>query len=178
MKRTPTGVLVKMLSLSIKAILFLFVAITAYNFFSALFKTYAAEWYSFYFENDTIASLMGSCMLFQIMFLLRFTGIRSMLLLAGGCGMAIMAIKLHMPPDAALASEFDPHYSYPSEDDAKGLIFLCAILFVEGLLYPYVVRFLNFIVVSPIKYLFSWLMRFIFGKGKIRGGSTAPTGTK
>lgn len=178
MKQTPMDILRKMLSLLVKFLLFLLVAIVAYNFFSALFEIYAAEWHSQHFENDAIASFFGSYMWFQIMFFLRFTGIRSMLLVTGGCGMAVMAIKLCTPPDAALVSEFDTHHSYPSESDVIGLIFYSAILFAEGLLYSYVVRFLNVSVVSPITYLFSWLMRFIFGKGKIRGGSTEPPDSK
>lgn len=177
-KRTPMGLLIKMLSLSAKSLLFLLVATIAYNFFCALFEIYVAEWHSQHFENDAIALFFGSCMWFQIMFFLRFTGIRSMLLVTGGCGMAVMAIKLCTPPDAALVSKFDSHHSFPSENDAIGLIFYSAILFAEGLLYPRVVRFLNFIVVSPIKYLFSRLQRFAFEKGKLRGGSTAPPGSK
>lgn len=171
-------ILRKMLSLSVKSLLFLLVAIVAYNFFSALFEIYAAEWYSQHFENDAIASFFGSYMWFQIMFFLRFTGIRPTLLVTGGCVMVVMAIKLCTPPDAVLVSEFDTHHSYPSEEDAICLIFYGAILFAEGLLYPCVVRFLNVIVVSPIKYLFSWLKRFSFEKGKIRGGSTEPPDSK
>lgn len=161
------GILRKMRSLSVKSLLFLLVAVVAYNFFSALFEIYAAEWYSQHFENDAIASFFGSCVWFQIMFFLRFTGIRSMLLVTGGCGMAVMAIKLCTPPDAALVSEFDAHHSYPSEEDAICLILYSAILFAEGILYPCVVRFLNVRVVSPITYLFSWLKRFAIEKGKI-----------
>ena len=166
MKQRPMGILIKMLFLSVKALLFLLVATIAYNFFSALFEIYAAEWYSQHFENDAIALFFGSCMWFQIMFFLRFTGIRSMLLVAGGCGMAVMAIKLCTPPDVALVIKFDSHHSFPSESDAVDLIFYSAILFAEGLLYPCVVRSLNFIVAGPIKHLFSWLQRFAFEKGK------------
>ena len=177
-KRRPVSILIKMLFLSVKPLLFLLVVIIAYNFFSALFEIYAAEWYSLHFENDAIALFFGSCMWFQIMFFLRFTGIRSTLLVAGGCGMVVMAIKLGTPPAAALVSKFDSHHSFPSESDVIGLIFYSAILFAEGLLYPYVVRSLNFIVISPIKCLFSWLQRFSFEKGKIRGGSTEPPDSK
>lgn len=163
-KRRPVSILIKMLFLSVKPLLFLLVVIIAYNFFSALFEIYTAEWYSLHFENDAIALFFGSCMWFQIMFFLRFTGIRSTLLVAGGCGMVVMAIKLGTPPAAALA-----HHSFPSESDVIGLIFYSAILFAEGLLYPYVVRSLNFIVISPIKCLFSWLQRFSFEKRQNTG---------
>lgn len=177
-QRTPMDILIKMLSLSVKSLLFLLVAIIAYNFFCALFEIYAAEWYSQHFENDAIALFFGSCMWFQIMFFLRFTGIRSMLLVTGGCGMAVMAIKLCTLPDVVIVPKFDSHHSFPSESDAIDLIFYSAILFAEGLLYPCVVRSLNFIVISPIKCLFSWLQRFSFEKGKIRGGSTEPPDSK
>ena len=112
-----------MLFFSVKPLLFLLVVIIAYNFFSALFEIYAAEWYSLHFENDAIALFFGSCMWFQIMFFLRFTGIRSTLLVVGGCGMVVMAIKLGTPPAAALVSKFDLHHSFPTESDVIGLIF-------------------------------------------------------
>ena len=178
MKRRPMSILIKMLFFSVKPLLFLLVVIIAYNFFSALFEIYAAEWYSLHFENDAIALFFGSCMWFQIMLFLRFTGIRSTLLVVGGCGMVVMAIKLGTPPAAALVSKFDLHHSFPTESDVIGLIFYSAILFAEGLLYPCVVRSLNFIVISPIKCLFSWLQRFACEKGKIRGGSTEPPGSR
>ena len=69
----------KILSISIKIILFLFVVTAAYNLLFSIIKIYNIEWYSLYFENDVIGLFMGSFFWLQIMFLLRFTGGRYIL---------------------------------------------------------------------------------------------------
>lgn len=50
----------KILSISIKIILFLFVVTAAYNLLFSIIKIYNIEWYSLYFENDVIGLFMGS----------------------------------------------------------------------------------------------------------------------
>lgn len=67
----------------------------------------------------------------------------------------VMAIKLHTPPDATVVSTLGRIGNLPSVEDIRTLCFFCAILFVEGLLFTYVVKFLNFIVVRPMKCLLS-----------------------
>lgn len=145
----------KILSISIKIILFLFVVTAAYNLLFSIIKIYNIEWYSLYFENDVIGLFMGSFFWLQIMFLLRFTGVRYILFISGGCGLVVMAIKLHTPPDATVMSALGQIGNWPSVEDVRILCLFCAILFVEGLLFKYAVKFLNFIVVRPMKSLLS-----------------------
>ena len=50
------------------------------------------KWY-LHCEHDALGLFFGSFFWLQLMFLLRFTGIRQILLLAGGCGLAILALE-------------------------------------------------------------------------------------
>lgn len=145
----------KILFISSKVILFFLVVVAAYNLLFSIIKTYNIEWYSLYFENDVIGLFMGSFLWLQIMFLLRFTGVRYILFLSGGCGLVVMAIKLHTPPDATVMSALGQIGNWPSVEDVRILCFFCTILFFEGLLFKYAVKFFNFIVVRPIKFLLS-----------------------
>ena len=67
----------------------------------------------------------------------------------------VMAIKLHTPPDATVVSTLGRIGNWPSVEDIRTLCFFCAILFIEGLLFKYAVKFLNSIVVRPMKSLLS-----------------------
>ena len=144
--------LMKILSVLGRIILFLFVIAAAYNLFFSINEIYKVEWYSLYFENDLIGLFIGSFLGLQIMFLLRFTGVRYILLVSGGYGLAVMALKLHTPPGTAAVSALGRSGSWPSVEDIRILCSFCAILFVEGLLYTYAVKLINGIVVRPIKY--------------------------
>lgn len=145
----------KPLSILRNVILFLFVVTAAYNLFFSIITIYNIEWYSLHFENDAMGLFIGSFFWLQLMFLLRFTGVRYILFVSGGCGLAIMAIKLHTQPDATVVSALGRIESWPSVKDVRVLCLFCAILFVEGLLFTSVVKFLNFIVVRPMKCLLS-----------------------
>lgn len=58
----------KILSISIKIILFLFVVTAAYNLLFSIIKIYNIEWYSLYFENDVIGLFMGSFFGYRLCF--------------------------------------------------------------------------------------------------------------
>ena len=145
----------KILFISSKAILFFLVVAAAYNLLFSIVTIYNIEWYSLHFENDGLGLFMGSFFWLQLMFLLRFTGVRYMLLVSGGCGLVVMAIKLHTPLDATVMSALGQIGNWPSVEDVRILCLFCTILFVEGLLFKYAVKFLNFIVVRPMKSLLS-----------------------
>lgn len=150
--------ILKILSLFVRAVLLLLALVVACNFFSAIIKVYTMKWY-LHCEHDALGLFLGSFFWLQLMFLLRFTGIRQILLLAGGCGLAILALKLQTPPDATAVPTPGNFENWPTPDDVKGLCFFCAFLFVEGLVFPYVVKFTNIIVVKPVKYIFSLLKK-------------------
>lgn len=148
----------KMLYLCIRVIFFLLALTVAYNFFSSIIKIYTMKWY-LHCEHDALGLFFGSFFWLQLMFLLRFTGIRQILLLAGGCGLAILALKLQTPPDATAIPAPGGFENWPSPEDVKNLCFFCAFLFVEGLVFPYVVKFTNLTVVRPLQYIFSLLKK-------------------
>ncbi len=152
------GNLMKILSVSINIILFLFVITAAYNLLFSITTIYNIEWYSLHFENDVIGLFMGSFFWLQIMFLLRFTGVRYILLVSGLCGLAVMATKLHTPPDATIVPALGQIGNWPSVEDVRILCHFCAILFIEGVLFTYAVRFINFIIIQPMKYFFQGIL--------------------
>ena len=150
--------ILKILSLFVRAVLLLLALTIAYNFFSSIIKVYTMKWY-LHCEHDAPGLFLGSFFWLQLMFLLRFTGIRQILLLAGGCGLAILALKLQTPPDATAVPAPESFKNWPSPEDVKYLCFFCAFLFVEGLVFPYVVKFTNLTVVRPLQYIFSLLKK-------------------
>lgn len=150
--------LMKILSFFIRAMLLLLALAVACNFFSSIIIVYNMKWY-LHCEHDALGLFFGNFLGLQLMFLLRFTGIRHILLFVGGCGLTILALKLQMPPDATAVPAPGSFENWPSPEDVKGLCFFCALLFIEGLVFPYVVKFTNMIVVRPIKYLLSLLKK-------------------
>ena len=148
----------KIHSLFIRAVLLLLALIVACNFFSSIIKVYTMEWYLLC-EHDAPGLFLGSFFWLQLMFLLRFTGIRQILLLAGGCGLAILTLKLQTPPDTNAVPAPGSFENWPSPEDVRGLCFFCALLCIEGLVFPYVVKFTNFTVVRPLQYIFSLLKK-------------------
>lgn len=150
--------ILKILSLFARVVLLLLALVVACNFFSSIIKVYTMKWY-LYCEHDALGLFLGSFFWLQLMFLLRFTGIRQILLLAGGCGLAILALKLQTPPDTTAVPAPGSFKNWPSPEDVKYLCFFCALLFIEGLAFPYAVKFTNIIVVKPVKYIFSLLKK-------------------
>lgn len=148
----------KILYLFIRAVLLLLALTIAYNFFSSIIKVYTMEWY-LHCEHDAPGLFLGSFFWLQLMFLLRFTGIRQILLLAGGCGLAILTLKLQTPPDTNAVPAPGSFENWPSPEDVRDLCFFCAFLFVEGLVFPYVVKFTNVTVVRPLQYIFPLLKK-------------------
>ena len=115
----------KILFISRKAILFFLVVAATYNLLFSIVTIYNIEWYSLHFENDGLGLFMGSFFWLQLMFLLRFTGVRYMLLVSGGCGLVVMAIKLHTPPDATVMSALGQIGNWPSVEDVRILCHFC-----------------------------------------------------
>lgn len=148
----------KILYLFIRAVLLLLALTIAYNFFSSIIKVYTMKWY-LHCEHDALGLFLGSFFWLQLMFLLRFTGIRHILLFVGGCGLAILALKLQAPSDATAVPAPGSFENWPSPEDVRGLCFFCALLFIEGLVFPYVVKFTNLTVVRPLQYIFSLLKK-------------------
>lgn len=58
----------KILSVSINIILFLFVITAAYNLLFSITTIYNIEWYSLHFENDVIGLFMGSFFGYRLCF--------------------------------------------------------------------------------------------------------------
>ena len=110
-------------------------------------------------EYEVLGLFFGSFFWLQLMFLLRFTGIRHILLFVGGCGLAILALKLQTPPDTNAVPAPGSFENWPSPEDVRELCFFCAFLFVEGLVFPCVVKFTNLTVVRPLQYIFSLLKK-------------------
>ena len=150
--------ILKILSLFIRVVLLLLALAVACNFLSSIIKVYTMEWY-LHCEYEALGLFFGSFFWLQLMFLLRFTGIRHILLFVGGCGLAILALKLQTPTDATAIPAPGGFENWPSPEDVKNLCFFCAFLFVEGLVFPYVVKFTNLTVVRPLQYIFSLLKK-------------------
>ena len=150
--------ILKILSLFIRVVLLLLALAVACNFLSSIIKVYTMEWY-LHCEYEVLGLFFGSFFWLQLMFLLRFTGIRHILLFVGGCGLAILALKLQTPPEATAIPAPGDFENWPSPEDVKNLCFFCAFLFVEGLVFPYVVKFTNLTVVRPLQYIFSLLKK-------------------
>ena len=150
--------ILKILSLFVRAVLLLLALAVACNFFSSIIKVYTMKWY-LHCEHEALGLFFGSFFWLQLMFLLRFTGIRHILLFVGGCGLAILTLKLQTPPDTSAVPAPGSFENWPSPEDVKYLCFFCAFLFVEGLVFPYVVNFTNLTVVRPLQYIFSLLKK-------------------
>ena len=150
--------ILKILSLFIRVVLLLLALAVACNFLSSIIKVYTMEWY-LHCEYEALGLFFGSFFWLQLMFLLRFTGIRHILLFVGGCGLAILALKLQTPPDTNAVPAPGSFENWPSPEDVRELCFFCAFLFVEGLVFPCVVKFTNLTVVRPLQYIFSLLKK-------------------
>jgi hypothetical protein len=152
----------KYLAISFKTFLFLLAIIVTYNLLSSITEIYTVPWYALYFENSTVGLFLGSFFWLQLMFFLRFPGIRFILLSTGGYGLTTMIVKIYTQHYATDIPISGWNNNWPSMEDVKGICFFCSILLVQGILFVYIVRCIDFIVVNPIKNLFKSVKQRMF----------------